>query len=54
VTGAGVITMGMCDEGAIDWMRWIDVEVAERAAHPATRSRHDVLRPHGAEIIISA
>ena len=27
VTGAGVIAMGMCDEGTLDRMRWIDVEV---------------------------
>src|SRR5437588_9894882 len=54
VTRAGVIAMGMRDEGTLDRICWIDVEFAERAAHAATRSHHDVLRPHGAEIIISS
>ena len=37
VAGAGVIAVGMSDKGALDRMRRIDVEVAERAADAAAR-----------------
>ena len=53
MTGAGVIGMAVRDHRLRDRTRWVDMKVADLAAETVRRRQQDLLRLHGAEIVIS-